>query len=98
MQPLNRSRILLALVLVLCIFSFSTTTYIEDSSQLYYESMLDDNGESDDKEEEIEKKLFAFSYSFSSYTLELISTLPCFVQKTYIFTPKTPHFRPPIFS
>ena len=98
MQSLNRSKILLALVLTFCIFSFSTTTFIEDSSQLYYESLLDDNGEQDDKEEKIEKTLFTFSQSFLSHSIELSSILPCFVQKLYLLINKDPHFRPPIFS
>jgi len=98
MQPLNRSKILLALVLVLCIFSFSTTTFIEDSSQLYYESLLDDNGEQDDKEEKIEKTLLAFFQSFLPRSMELTAILPCFVQKLYVLIDKDPHFRPPIFS
>jgi len=99
MQDSKLHTIIIAIFLMLSIFSFSTSTVVEDSSTLTYEILLDDSSESDDKEEEEqEKKLFTFFQNFQILYTALTMNLALSYKTSQGLTQSDPHFRPPIFS
>ena len=98
MQDSKLHTILIATLLMLSIFSFSTATLVEDVSALTYEILLDDGNESDDKEEEQEKKLFTFSQDPKTlYNTDANKRLLTYKNSKGAMQ-HNPHFRPPIFS
>ena len=98
MQNSNLYTMMLTALLFLSIFSFSTTGLVEESSQLCYETLLDDSSEGEDKEETVEKELFTSSLNYSHSLFTTQNAKPLLHTKPKSITDTDPHFRPPIFS
>jgi len=98
MQVLKRYNIVIIALLLFSIFSGTTLSLIETTSDLCYETLLDENFEGDDKEEELEKEFFSLFEISQEYALKRITQQALFKMTATTFVDTDPHFRPPIFS
>ena len=94
----NLYTLILTTLLLLSIFSFSTTGLVEQSSQLNCETLLDDSSEGNDKEEQVEKELFTSVLNYNHSPLRVQNSKPLLYTTTKSISKTDPHFRPPIFS
>jgi hypothetical protein len=97
-QQMNKPTLIVTILLMLSILSFSTINSIESFSNLNYETILDDNSESDDKEQKSEPTLFISTLNILAITLQHCSALELFKKQIHPLIDRDPHFRPPIFS
>jgi len=98
MQSFKTFNIVIIALLLISIFSFASTTLVENTSDISYETLLDENSEGDDKEEEIEKEFFTLFEISQEYTLSTLTQKPLLKTTVTTLTDTDPHFRPPIFS
>ncbi|WP_457745325.1 hypothetical protein [Sulfurimonas sp.] len=97
MKQIQRYDILISMLLLFSIFSFSVFTFIENTSSSSYEIVIDNNDESDDIENEAEKKLFLFSEIFIYIFINVNKIFSHLETKFFNPLVEEPHFRPPIF-